>query len=347
MNKILCDIRGYRFCWCHWLLIFVLALAGMSLACKRGSSPEVERLKIGFTHWPGFDVIFYAKQQGLFQKRGLEVELVRFENQQDASRAVMRGALDAAFVSLWDTIQVDPSNDSPVFVLVTNISHGADGIVAGPGIDKITDLAGKRVSAKLGTVNHLILLEALELAGMAAESVEVVDVDNELAVQQMKTGRIDAAAIWEPELSELAKHTGGKVIYTTREVKSRIIDGLFSRASLVDERQEAFVAFLLVWFDVMHAINVQPQNVYTTVAASIGENPDVFANSYAGLDPGDIDMNREMFEKGRLKAAIEDLGQIMRKYPQHGRLFRNDAEAESGPIGRALATWRSPPETAK
>ncbi len=64
------------------------------------------------------------------------------------------------FASLWELMQADPGNDSPAYVMVTNISAGSDGIVAQPGIQSISDLQGKKIGAKLGTVSHLILLEA-------------------------------------------------------------------------------------------------------------------------------------------------------------------------------------------
>jgi NitT/TauT family transport system substrate-binding protein len=57
--------------------------------------------------------------------------------------------------------------------MVTNISHGADGIVAQPAIKSVANLRGKRVGAKLGTVNHLILLEALKLHQIKPEEVKI------------------------------------------------------------------------------------------------------------------------------------------------------------------------------
>lgn len=79
----------------------------------------------------------------------------------------MRGSLDAAFVSVWDALQVDAGNDQPVCFLVADVSHGADGIVARSGIDSMAALRGKRVGAKQGTSNLLILLEALRCTDCA------------------------------------------------------------------------------------------------------------------------------------------------------------------------------------
>src|SRR5579883_1189574 len=161
------------------LCLITLVMSLMVNACSLGQTPKLQPLKIGITTWPGFDVVRYAQATDLFKKHGLTVELIGFENQQDSSRAVIRGALDAAFTSLWDVVQVDPGEDKPAVVMVTNISHGADGIVTQANIKSVEALRGKRIGAKLGTVNHLILLEALKLHHDKPAEVAIEDVSNE------------------------------------------------------------------------------------------------------------------------------------------------------------------------
>ncbi|MGB3557573.1 MAG: ABC transporter substrate-binding protein, partial [Geitlerinemataceae cyanobacterium] len=84
-------------------LLFLFALPLLATVLIHGGNAEshLKTLRIGLNQWPGFDVILYAQEAGIFQKRGLEVELVPFENPQDVARAVMRGALDGGFISLW------------------------------------------------------------------------------------------------------------------------------------------------------------------------------------------------------------------------------------------------------
>lgn len=46
-------------------------------------------------------------------------------------------------------------------------------VVAQPAIKSVANLRGKRVGSKLGTVNHLILLEALKLHQIKPEEVKI------------------------------------------------------------------------------------------------------------------------------------------------------------------------------
>ena len=323
------------------LFSIVLLLTVLLHSCVFQQSSPTKSLRIGISQWPGFDVALYAKEAGLFEKRNLDIEFVRFDNQQDSSRAVLRGRLDAAFVALWDVMQVTPGNDNPVFVMVTNVSAGADGIVTQPEIKSLEDLRGKQVGVKLGTVNHLILLEALKKHQIEPTALQVKDVSNETSAQLMAKGEIDGAVLWEPLLGETAKNIGGNIAYTTRELDSLVIDGLMSSSSIVNEKQEEFTQFILAWFDLMHVLSVNPDEVYELVSQQLDQNSDDFAKDYAGLDKGDIEMNRQMFKtNGRLQEAVESMTKLLREDPRHGRIIREDIQINPESVNAAIEAWK-------
>jgi NitT/TauT family transport system substrate-binding protein len=320
--------------------LFTITLLATVFIHVGNTENHFKTLRIGLNHWPGFDVILHAQEAGIFQKRGLEVELVPFENQQDVARAVMRGALDGGFMSLWDAIQTDPGNDNPVFLLVTNISKGADGIVAQPDIQSVEDLKGKRIGAKLGTVNHLILLEALKLHQIQPKSVQIVDISNEEAAEQLETGQLDAAVVWEPLLSDTVKSIQGNIIYTTREIESLVIDGLMCSASTRKRKEAELQQFLLAWFDVMHAIETQPIEVFTTVGKQFGQSVEEFAEDYAGLQKGDLATNEEMFARGHLRSATRQLKAMLQEDSRHARTIREDLKIDPKLIAKAIQIWK-------
>jgi NitT/TauT family transport system substrate-binding protein len=322
--------------------LFVLGLLVVITLNACGQSQSLQPLKIGITTWPGFDIVLYAQEAGIFKQRGLDVELVRFENQQDSARAVLRGALDASFSSLWDVMQVDPGNDKPEVLLVTNISHGSDGIVARSGIQSVKDLPGKRVGAKLGTVNHLILLEALKLHQIKPEAVTIEDVSNETAVDLLRNGKLDAAVVWQPLLGETAAAIKGKIIFTTKEVDSLVIDTLMSRSSITSTKSAELIQLIQSWFDVMQAVETKPTEVYDQVGKAVGQTGVSFGQDYAGLKKGDIPMQQRMFQsKSRLREAIAQMAQLLKADPRSGRVPREDVEINAELVTSAISTWKS------
>ena len=323
-------------------LIFIALIISLGLnACAVGQ-PKLQSLKVGITTWVGFDIVRYAQTADLFQKHGLTVDLVQFENQQDSARAVMRGSLDAAFSSLWDVVQIDSGNDKPAVVIVTNISHGSDGIVTQSAIKSVEALRGKRVGAKLGTVNHLILLEALKFHRMKPAAVTIEDVSNETAVELMAKGTLDGAVIWQPLLGDTAKKIKGNIVYTTKELNSLVIDTLVSSATTAKTKKAALTQFAAAWLDVMHAIDTDPKTVYEQVGKQLGQSGDSFGSDYAGLIKGDISLQQQMFQsQGGLKQAIAQLSQLLQDDPRAGRAPRKDVEINSGPITAAIEAWKA------
>ncbi|MGB7712323.1 MAG: ABC transporter substrate-binding protein [Microcoleus sp.] len=327
--------------WRSLSILFVLTL-GVSLivnACNQAPQ-QLAPLRVGITTWAGFDIVLYAQEAGLFKQRGLDVQLIRFENQQDATRAMLRGTLDANFASLWDVMQSDSESDKPAVVMVTNISRGADGIVAQPAIKSVEELRGKRVGAKLGTVNHLILLEALKLHQIKPAEVKVEDISNEMAVDLMQNKRLDAAVIWQPLLGETAQSIKGNIIYTTQEIDSLVIDTLASRTTIIRTKKAELKQFIMAWFDIMSAVETKPNVVFQKVAQKLGQKGEAFAKDYAGLKKGDIAMQQQMFKSGRLPEAIAQMAELLKSDPRAGRMPRQDVEINTELVTTAIEEWK-------
>lgn len=322
--------------------LFVLAFLFSQVLNACSVEQHLSTLQIGITSWAGFDIILYAQEAGFFKRRGLDVQLIRFENQQDSCRAVLRGYLDAAFASFWDVMQTDPGNDKPAVILVTNISHGSDGIVTQPAIKSVKDLRGKRVGAKLGTVNHLILLEALKIHQIKPHEVQIEDISNETAVELMSKKKLDAAVIWQPLLSETAEKIKGNVVFTTKELDSLVIDTLVSRTTTVREKQQQLTQFALTWFDLMHAVETKPTQVFRTVGQKLGQTEESFSRDYAGLNKGDMAMQQRMFkQQKRLQKAIAQMAELLKTDPRAARILRPDVDVNAELVTAAMEQWKS------
>ena len=326
--------------WSSILFVLVLSLTILLKGCSLGQSDELAPLKVGMNNWPGYAIALYAQQQGLFEQHGLQVQLVHFTNQQDNIRATLRGALDASFVPLWEVMQVDPGNDRPAFILVADVSSGSDGIVAQPEIKSIQQLKGKKVGIKLGTVSHLIILEALNAYKLRPQEIKIDDVLNSTSMHKMETQELDAAVLWEPSLSETATKIGGNIIFTTKDVDSLVIDGLASRLSFVDAHQAELSQFILAWFDALDDLKNDSERVFSVIAQELNQTTESFAQDYGGLKPGDRVMNQKMFA-GHLNKSKEKIIQLLKADSRHNRIIRQDVVFDARPLNNALKNRKS------
>lgn len=323
------------------LIFLVLLLSLLLKGCIFSEESQLQSLHIGINNWPGYAIIFYAQEKGIFAQRGLSVELTTFNNQQDNVRAMLRGALDASFVPFWEVMQADPGEDKPVYILVADVSHGSDGIVAQSAIKSVKELKGKRVGTKLGTVSHLILLEALNANQLQPVDVEIDDVLNETAVEKLQVGSLDAAVLWEPTLQDTAKAIQGNVIFTTREVDSTVVDGLVTSASFITNHKATLSKFLLAWFDTIHALETEPEKVFEIVAQTIGQTGESFAEDYAGLRPGNMEMNQRMFgSQRRLSTVKQTIIRLLQADPRHSNVIRQDVAIDGELVLKAIEEWQ-------
>ncbi len=69
-------------------------MAGAVLALGAVNAQADKALKVGYLPVTGHAKFFIAKEQGLFAKEGLDVELIEFVNSADGINAIVAGKLD-------------------------------------------------------------------------------------------------------------------------------------------------------------------------------------------------------------------------------------------------------------
>ncbi|MBE9241919.1 ABC transporter substrate-binding protein [Synechocystis salina] len=314
------------------LTLILTAIALVSLNQRQVLQP----LTVGMNDWPGYSVILYAEAKGLFTKRGLDVKLVHFEEQNDNLRATMRGYQDASFAPLPHAMQLDFPQATPEFILVADVSAGSDGIVARPGLNFMAQMAGKKISARFGSIAHVILLEALWANDLDLDEVEIVDIPNEEGIAHLKDGSIDAAVLWEPLLHKTAQEIGGNIIYTTAELDSMVVDGLITRAEVVQEKREELIRFIQVWLEVMDAVENNPQEVFAIVAQQLEVPVEIFVQGFQGMIHGDRILNEEMLVQKRLESIIARNYRLLQESCRHRLIIRDDIAINSQPFSQAV-----------
>lgn len=283
------------------LFLFIILLTIIIfLPFKNYYFPEKKTIfRLGIDYWIGYQMALYSVEKGIFLKHGLNVELLEFDSLQDAGRAMIRGALDATFTTMWEIMQTDTRDDSPVVLMAVSVSNGADGVVTNKLIKSVPELIDKKIGAKFGSVAHLILLEALESYKIPPSKVNIVNLSYESALEKMYEKKIDGLVIYEPFLSEIVKKVLINIIYTTKNLGTAGVDILASRSQFVANHQQELSKFILGWFELMEALDNKPDEVLSLVSKEIGTTKESLARSFAGLKKGDIPMNQEMLVSGQ------------------------------------------------
>ena len=171
---------------------FALALAfGLALG---GGAQAQEKLTV-LLEWfvnPDHAPLVVAKELGLFEKAGLEIELLPPADPSIVPRAVASGQAEIG-VHYQPNLYLDHAAGVPLVrfgTLVETPLNTLTVLADGPVRD-IADLAGKRVGFSVSGFEDVMLGRMLEQAGVDRKSVELINVNFALS-QSLMTGRVDA-----------------------------------------------------------------------------------------------------------------------------------------------------------
>ncbi len=132
----------------------------------------------------------YFYQQ--FVPPGTKIDIISFESPTDGKNAVVTKSVDVGTFGIAAAIFSATAHE-PLAVIGSECNKGM-AIVAGKssGIDKLTDLKGKRVAIWPGSTQEVFVLERLNMEGMSVKDIEPVRVSFSEMPAALQRGDVDA-----------------------------------------------------------------------------------------------------------------------------------------------------------
>jgi NitT/TauT family transport system substrate-binding protein len=291
-------------------LCLALALAGCNEQATTGGSgggggDAGGKITLGFSAWPGWFPWQVAADQGLFAKNGVDVEVKYFENYTDSLNALSTGNIDANSQTLNDTISSVAGGAKETIVLVNDNSTGNDQIIAREGITSVADLKGKAVAAEEGTVDHYLLLLALEKAGLGPSDIKFTPLATDAAAAAFVAGRVDAVGVFAPFTTTALEREGSRAIATSEDFPGAIPDHLVVNPSLIKDRPDDVQAMVKTWFDTVDWIRANRDQAVAIMAERAGVSPADYATYDAGTSIFTLEQNLEAFAPGSTDAHLD------------------------------------------
>lgn len=176
-------------------------VASLAIVGSLGSA-LAETIKVGYLPVTGHAKFFVAKEQGLFAKEGLDVELIEFQNSADGLNAVIAGKLDVG--AFGTTAPVAHLAKGAKIKIIGGIMGGDAALIATPAnagkIASVADLKGKKVATVRMASGDAVLRGALKDKGINWKSdLQIFELKNPPAViEAVKSGQVDAGLVWGP-----------------------------------------------------------------------------------------------------------------------------------------------------
>jgi NitT/TauT family transport system substrate-binding protein len=245
-----------------------LAPVWLAAGCERTGSPAAGApIRIGAYFWPGFYWVDIAHHQGSFKQAGLNVERVDTNPDYfDSMGQLVTGRLDIVGFTQFDLIVYNARGQRVVGFLAGDTSHGAEALVARPGIRHIGELVGKRLALSKGTYLEYVWAIAAGRAAIDPGAAQIVDVPGEKAHELLARGEADAILTWEPFATQGLEAVRGTRLFDTAQVDRLLWTIFATRPEFLAARAADLQVLAGVWLRTTTYIQQRPEQAFAIVA---------------------------------------------------------------------------------
>jgi NitT/TauT family transport system substrate-binding protein len=305
-------------------LLLLVALVNSLGGCRQ--PPATTGESIGMVTFAGYAPLYLAKEKGYFGD--LKVELRRIEDVPSIRAAVAKGDLEAYLAT--PDIALDTNQKPPgVAVWAIDESSGGDGVVVSEGINELADLKGKLVAAEPGLPPNFILMYLLHKNGMSVSDLQFKDMTTQDAATAFSSKSVDAAGIYEPYLSTVAKQrAGSKVVISSSETPGLIVDLIFVDEKKAVSRKEDVKRVIEGWRKAVKFIAEHPDEANEIMAKSFNLPVAEFKDIAAGVKWLDVDDNHRLFGTAKEPGPLYSNFAVVRDVLKRNRPSVYDAQAE-------------------
>jgi NitT/TauT family transport system substrate-binding protein len=172
------------------------------------SAHAAEKLTLLFSPTTGLTPSYIAKDQGIFEKHGLDVDLVLLTNQGAVIQALVGGSAQIVTPSALAVIQASDQGIDTVFVGSTSMSpsKSRSGIFVknGSNLHTAKDLIAKKIGVpSLNTLIHVIARRWFELEGVDYNKVNFAEIGFQQMYDALNGGIVDGVSAIDPYYGKL------------------------------------------------------------------------------------------------------------------------------------------------
>jgi len=273
---------------------------------------KIDYMKIGTNVWPGYEPLYLARELGFFDR--FPIHIVEYGSTTQVIRAYRNGIINSAGLTLDETLLLKNYGFDPVIVLVMDISHGADVIIARKGIKSIYDLKGKKIGVENTALGAYMLLRALEIHKLTPNDLKIVPLEVNEHYKWFKEGKIDAVVTFEPVKSKLLK-IGGNIIFDSSQIPGEIVDVLVVERSYLEKNPEIVKRVIHGWFRAVAYMKNHRKRALKVISEREHITIEDLQKAYNGMIIPDRKENLILLNKGepKLKKVAKKLLTIMKK----------------------------------
>jgi len=293
------------------LILAVTMVATLLCGCGKKQTNDVA---MAFCTWTGYSPMFIAKEKGYFSEAGINMDIQVIEDESTYTSIITNGSVQFLATAQDPNIKMYANGANSRYVLTMDASNGADALVATADITSLDELAGRSVALDKSASSYYFFLTALENGSSITEDdIEVIDMgDTTEAGLAFMSGNVDAAIMWEPELSEAIESVdGAHALVSSADYPETILDSLVVNTQYAADHPEVVAAVEEAWYKAIDFMRENPDEAHKLMAAGFEEvTAEDIAGDSEGLKFFGRDENKALLAGDGTK-SIKDISQDM------------------------------------
>ena len=246
------------------------------------------KVTIGYLPSDHDSALFVADQQGLYKEKGIETELVQFNNGGDLMTAMASGKVDIGYVGISPVLS-SVEKGVPVKIISAAQNEGSGVIVSSnSGINSAADLNGKNVATPgEASIQYVLLNILLKNNGLSIDKVNSSAMKTPSINDAIKSNTLDAGVTFQPFVSS-SEADGNKVLMNSSQISpNHPCCVVVASQDLIDKNPDLVKNITAIHENATNYINENVQNNASSVVKllpkDIVSNEDVESKSLASF----------------------------------------------------------------
>jgi len=262
----------------HFLRFFIIASTfSLFISC---SEPPQPPLRIASSPWPGYEPLHLARELGYLDEK--KVSLFELPSSDITMASFRNHSTDLATLTLDETLELLHNGTKMKILLIMDISHGGDAVMAVPEIKTLQDLKGKRISIMNIPLGLYMLNRLLSKAGLERDEVEVFPMSETKQVQFYKEGKADAIITFDPIKTRLADE-GLHVLFDSSDIPNEIFDILVVHDDVFNARRDDICEVVNQWYKTLEYMKSNKLNAAKTITRRLNLDVSEFDKMMSGI----------------------------------------------------------------
>nr|WP_321399103.1 ABC transporter substrate-binding protein [uncultured Desulfobacter sp.] len=274
--------------FCNILLLTAILVSSQGLAAKeKKTKANSGPIKISVAVYAG-DVsalVYIAKENRLFEKYGLEVNLKPFKAGRFAADALLKG--DSNVATVGEFVMVTNGftrNDIRLLSCISKFQLNYLIARKDSGINLAQDLAGKKIGILKNSQPEFHLGIFLAYHKVDEQRVEKVYLNPSGIVDGMASGSIDAAMLWEPYVSMIQKRLGNNSVRWNGQIWKDDHFLLMTTAGWIEKNPEAAQKLLQALLESETIVSKNPEKIKNYIISKFEYEPDSYDNIWRKIE---------------------------------------------------------------